>query len=282
MASTSDQREDQPSAGRGVNEPRSILESLQRSHSTQRNVALQTLGRQLQHYAKRYLGQQEGRADLQAESIVQSVMGRALAEGFDHYRDEDHLRAGLRQRVRHLILDRKKKNRPGAMPHGDDDKTLDPSAQGPGPGTQVAHRELEQIDRRQREAFIDWCLAAPITARQKQLLAAYLEGRSWQEIADSLRTTTGAAKKMMSEMRPKVLAHILEPLRTKVDGRCWGLIELHFIGRRSIESSATALGLNCDTAQYLLAHKVQAAFKTEFGGSVRLSLLQRMLGYTRG
>ncbi len=133
----------------------------------------------------------------------------------------------------------------------------------------------------QREVFIDQCLAAPITQRQKELLAACLEGRSWQEIADSLDTTVGAAKKMMSEMRPRVLAHILEPLRAKVDGRCWGLIELHFIKRRSVGTEASALGLSVEAAQRLIEREIRNAIVDHLGGSEALAVFERLLGYRK-
>jgi len=262
--------------------PDRLLHALRQGDTAEKNAAMLDLQQRLQRQAGAYLGRQAGQADLQVESIVQSVIGGALADGFDRYHDDEHLQAGLRQRVKHLILDRKKKHRPGAMPHGDDDQTIDPSADGPGPGTQVAQREQKQIARRQRQAFIDRCLAAPITQRQQQLLAAHLEGRSWQEIADSQGTTLGAAKKMMSEMRPKVLAHILEPLRAKVDGRCWGLIELHFIKRRSIETAASALGLSIEATQRLIEREIRTAIVDHLGGPEALAVFERLLGYRKG
>lgn len=263
-------------------DPSRLLDALRRGDAAQKDAAILDLHQRLQRQADRYLGRQAGRADLQVESIVQSVIGRALADGFDRYNDDEHLQAGLRQRVKHLILDRKKKHRPGAMPRDEDARTVEAAGSGPGPGTLVAQREQEQIAQRGRQAFIDRCLDSPITERQKQLLAACLEGRSWRETADSLKTTVGAAKKMMSEMRPKVLAHVLEPLRAKVDGRCWGLIELHFIRRRSIETTASALGLSVEAARRLLEREIRTAIVDDLGGPEALAVFERMLGYRKG
>lgn len=261
--------------------PSRLLDALRRGDAMQKGAAIMDLHRRLQRQAGAYLGAQAGQADLQVESIVQSVIGRALADGFDRYNDDEHLQAGLHQRVKHLILDRKKKHRPGSMPRDEDARTVEAAGGGPGPGTLVAQREQEQVAQRQRAAFIDRCLAAPITERQKRLLAACLEGRSWRDIADSLETTAGAAKKMMSEMRPKVLAHVLEPLRAKVDGRCWGLIELHFIRRRSLETAAAALGLSIEAAHRLLEREIRTAIVDDLGGPEALAVFERLLGYTK-
>lgn len=262
-------------------DPSRLLDALRRGDAAQKDAAILDLHQRLQRQADRYLGRQAGRADLQVESIVQSVIGRALADGFDRYNDDEHLQAGLHQRIRRLILDRKKKHRPGSMPRDEDARTVEAAGSGPGPGTLVAQREQEQIAQRGRQAFIDRCLDSPITERQKQLLAACLEGRSWRDIADSLETTAGAARKMMSEMRPKVLAHVLEPLRAKVDGLCWGLIELHFIKRRSIETCASALGLSVEAAQRLLEREIRAAIVDHVGGPEALAVFERLLGYTK-
>jgi len=267
--------------GEDRTDPTRLLRALRQGDAAQKDAAMLALHRRLQRQAGRYLGDQAEQADLQVESIVQSVIVGALADGFDGYNDDAHLRAGLHQRVRHLILDRKKKHRPGALPRGEEDETLDPTAAGPGPGTQVARREDEKNARRQRQAFIDMCLAAPITERQRKLLAPYLDGRSWQEIATTLESTVGAAKKMMSEMRPKVLAHLLEPLRTKVDGRCWGLIELHFIKRRSIETAASAMGMDVEAAKRAIESEIQVSIFDHIGGTGVLPLFERLLGYRK-
>ena len=275
---------DQPERQHGADnptDPMHLLEMLRRGDRSGRGEAIADMQQQLGQFARRYLGRQEGQADLQADSIVQSVMGRVFAEGLDQFHDDEHLRAGLHQRVKHLILDRKKKNRPGAMPRGEEDDTIEATGAGPGPGTQVARHEEDALAEKRRRAFVDTCMATPLTERQRRLLAACLDGGSWSSVAETLEMSVGAAKKMMSDIRPKVLAHVFEPLRTRVDGRCWALIELHFVQRRSIETSSSALGLDVDTAQRLLKHEIETAIVDHIGGVGGLQLFERLLGYKR-
>jgi len=80
--------------------------------------------------------------------------------------------------------------------------------------------------------------------------------------------------------RKKVLLHVLESLRSQVDGGAWAIIDATLVQRKSAERAATMLGVNEAQIRRVLS-SVAYAWLAETYGTESIALFERLLGNKR-
>lgn len=260
--------------------PDTLLKAIREGDENEKRAALDHLYSMLTLDVRKQLGKQEGRADFQAESIVQSALVAEFARGaIDKCNDDDHLKARLRLAVRNKMLDRKKKRKPSGMPDAATLVAFDPIEQSEGPATRVVRFEEEEADQTRLEELRKSCATAPLTETDLAVLNQYLfEDATWEVIAQSIGSTVGAAKKRMTtKIRPVALTHIFTPVRQAVDGATWACIDNSLIRKIRSKSSPDYLLEKTRSPRDLWATAMEPILRSHYGVK-GMGLIVRLIG----
>jgi len=262
-----------------VADSHAMLDALRGDDENAKRDAIQRLYASLTKHAEQRLGAKRDRVDVMPESIVQSVIVREVADGgLSRINDDQHLEARLKKAINNKVIDRGRKHKPSDFPVDDAGKAYDPAGYGPGPSTQLVNQEDLLEHGRKLEAFHEICLAAPISDTQRRFVQlSIFEEKSLDEIASNCGTSVSTIKVRLSEARKKVVLHVLEPLRSQVDGVAWAILDATLVQRKSDERAAAILGVNEAEVGRVLRYMANAWLVDQYGNE-SIAVFARLLG----
>ncbi|MBL9147771.1 MAG: hypothetical protein JNM94_03675 [Phycisphaerae bacterium] len=234
------------------------------------DAALLALRRDLVGWATHELGANGRRAELDPESIVQSVLAREAVRAIGEAHDDHHLWARLRLAVRHKIIDRKR-----AIARRCNVELVD----------DVAIREdttvEELVAEVPRRAFADVVAAATDDpTRRHAIEAVFVEGRGTAEVAATCGLSDDALRAALSRIRPALARELVEPLREFLPADEWRFCNEVIVGRQPLEAAAAMVGWSVHEARERAGECIVAALVAVYGPTVA-RWLPRVMGLPR-
>lgn len=239
----------------------------------------EALRRELEGYARSISGARADQADFQPESIVAHALSKAMVPAVEQCQDDGHLAGWLKQAVRHELLDRVEKRRPGRM--SQEDGAGDPRDPHAGPSTEFMARERLASDREAFGRFLSQIEEASMSKEDRELIDLYVVERlAWESIAERLGTTVGAARVAMKRLRDRLLPRIFEPIRRRLAVDDWTIAEALFVRRLTAEKAAESLGVGPDVLRRIAVDRIVPQVIAEWGGE-STELVLRLTGHRR-
>jgi DNA-directed RNA polymerase specialized sigma24 family protein len=217
--------------------------------------------------------------DYQADSVVQSVLCGPILSAVRRCGDEQHVEHLLRLAVRHKIIDRLRKKKPGSLECGVDGGGVEPVARGdldsPSAGS--------VIDDRDGLVRLAQALNGAVQSERdaKLVSMAVMEDTAWEEVASALGIGLGAAKTAMTRLRPRLVGAAVEPLRRLVNGSQWEVVQAVLVDRLPLNAVAETTGLSADRVFLVIRDVVNPLLLDLYGGEAA-AVIARLLGRPRG
>ena len=226
-----------------------LLEDLRSEDAARRNRAAARLTELLKGHARAQLGRRARQVNIQATSVVQSVLAHELDQVGDRCQGETHVVRYLRRAIVNKIKDRLRKGgekgepaHVGQMGPEDGPAQPDPPARQPAPDSEVAEWEGLLMGEQAFAQFRDRLLVG-LGEVDRVLVERYiLAGEPWAQAAAAAGIEEPAARQRLSRKRKALLTAAVEPLRERVNGEQWALIEHLIVQRTDPAKLAPILG----------------------------------------
>lgn len=216
-----------------------------------------------------------GAAHLDSRSVVHTAMLTALAPAVRKCGTVEDQRRFLICSVRNEIWNylRKRGVRMTSLPEDGDGM---PEEIAPANRGSVAPDAPTRVTAHTRfEAALQ---GAPLSDRERAIVEHFVtHGMSWDEVAAAVGTTNNNAKRIMSLLRPKLLDHLMRPLRRELSPGGWRIVEGIFIERRSQAEVASSLGMDPGQLRERFASEVLPVFRRHYG-RIAVDQLDRICG----
>lgn len=255
-----------------LDQPPRLLDDIRSNDPARVNAALERLTDELVAYARSISGRHGNKVNSQAGSIVQSVLMRELGDGVGCFENEAQLRGRLHVAIKHKAIERLRgpKGETGQMSQYAEAGLPDPSAKGPGVGTQIA-----EIDREQ--SLVPLLTRGLSDLDREIVLRSVLADEDSQTVGKALGISADVVRQRLHNLRPDLRARLLEPLRKSVTSEEWMVLSACLIKRMSPQAAADLLGIKA----WDLANVLERALFTHVRdalGKAGIAALERLLG----
>lgn len=255
------------------------LRALQQGGGRAYDEAYLTLRRELEAYARNVAGGRADQADFQPESIVADALAQGMRPALDACVDDRHLAGYLKNAVRHELLDRVDKKRPGHFAASPDGRVMEPQDPHAGPLTELVAVDTRANERLALERLLTRLDAAPLSDSDRTLVDLYvIERLPWSEIARRTSRTEGASRVAMNRLRERVLPALFAPLASRFPAEVWAVAEALLVRREAPGDVAKERSIGVDQVRRVLAEQVLPVVFDEFGGA-SAEMLLRLTGF---
>lgn len=250
----------------------SIFESLRDGDERGLQSAIETMAARMTTWAKGELRKRgiAARADLQPESLVQSVMAGGFERIVRTAKDPEHFEATIRLALKHKLIDRLKRG--GAMgpvrafaDFREETESALAALPANGPRFEAdrdAHEEFAKFDRFRA------ALTGPdaLDATQWKILEDHLvHARSLGDIANDLGIQREAAKQRYGTIRRRALAALHGPIASNLSAIARIVLQKAFIDRADLDAIGDATGLTEADVIFTLADEIVPAIISLYG-----------------
>jgi DNA-directed RNA polymerase specialized sigma24 family protein len=257
------------------------LNALRRGEGMVFDDAYLGLRRELEAYARAAAGARAGEADFQPESIVADALARGMGPALAACDDDEHLAGWLKVAVRHELLDRIDKRKPGSLPEGSRGGMAEPSDQHVGPATEALARDSAAFEQAALDRLLKRLDSEPMTPNDRTLIDLYvIERLPWEEIAHRTGREAGALRVAMNRLRDRLLPKLFAPIKPRLDAPTWAVAEAILIRRLHLAKATEDLGLDPVDLRRALMEGVFPAVIEQFGGA-STEMLLRLTGFRR-
>lgn len=261
-----------------------LFESLLSGDDRAVSTALEQLMDRMTSWARNELRKRGSpqRADLQPESLVQSVVASALQRILHSSKDAEHFEATLRQALKHKRIDRIKRG--GA--HGPvrafadyREEVESAIASTPSP----AIRSEEDADAVEDVARFDSfrevvCGPGGLDREQWKLLDSHLVRQvSLGDIAQGLGINREAAKQRYATVRRRALGAVHGHMARRLSMPARHVAHEAFVTRATVDSIGDALGMSEADVVFLFLDEIVPALSAQFG-SLGMRVIAGLLG----
>lgn len=249
-----------------------LLEDLRSNDPVRVKSALDRLTHDLTSHARASLGHRRNEVNNQAASIVQSVIARELGGGMDGFENDAHLRGRLHLGVENKIKDRLKtpKAKTGQVSQYADGRLPDPSASGPGIGTQIVEAE--------REVALAPLLTAGLADLDREIVVRSVLGEEDSKtVGRALGLSADAVRQRLHKLRPMLRKRLLEPVRKSVSATEWAALNACLIERLHPHAASELLGIKASELAAMLERVMATRVGTAIGDA-GVAALVRLLG----
>ena len=257
------------------------LEALRGGRGRAFDDAYRALRNELEAYARAVAGGRSGQADFQPESIVADALAQGMQPALEACIDDQHLAGWLRNAVRHELLDRVDKRKPGELPVDSEGRMAEPRDPHAGPLTELVAIDTRSAEREALGKLLERLHAEAIGENDRMLIDLYVVERlAWGEIARRTGREAGALRVAMNRLRARILPKLFAPLEARLDAPTWRIAEAILVRRLDPAEAAAESGRDQADLRRTLTERVLPAVLEEFGGASTEALL-RLTGFRR-
>lgn len=255
---------------------RALLEALRSGSPQREEEALDQIYASLREAARALAPGGGRRINQQADSVVQSVLSKNLLSAVRRCGDDLHLQNLLRLAVKNKIIDRARKKRPQSLDGGVDGDSADVLHDGRDLG--IGSVVVDNDGFKRLEATL---LSAVSNDREATLVTmGVLEDPVWEDVASVIGIETNAAKTAMTRLRPRLMGAVVEPLRERLTGVQWAVVQGLLIDRMSMERIVECTGMN-DSGVLAVVQGTVNPLLVEIYGGEGAAVIARLLGRVR-
>ena len=249
-----------------------LLDDIRSNDPLRVKAALERLSDDLLAHARAKLGRRQREVNIEAASIVQSVLVRELGDGADRFESEAHLRGRLHLAVEHKIISRLRtpKARTGQVSQYGDGGLPDPSARGPGVGTQISEAE-------QSAALVPLLTAGLSKLDREIVVRSVLEEEKSGAVGLRLGLSADSVRQRLVKLRPVLRKRLLEPARASATAAEWAVLNACLVERLHPKLAAELLGVEPSELSTVLERAMGTHLRSAIGRA-GMAALERLLG----